>query len=160
MKTPLPLLLLSASLCAQPAVERRLRTDLKVLAGPEAKGRGNGHPELDRAAAYLASRYRTLGIPTRLQRYPFVARITREHGRIQVARGESAPLNLTWGRDVEAYGFSADAALPERALAFVGYGIQIADYDDFAGVDLKKRVAVWIASATPPTWGRGRWRLS
>lgn len=129
-------------------VEARLRRDVAFLAAPGLKGRGNGYPELERAAARVAGELRALGLRTTVQRFPFVARIVRVRAGAQLARGEDIS-TLAWGKDIEAYGFSADGEFRNKPLAFVGYGLQVpGGYDDLAGIDLKDHVAV-IARTVP-----------
>lgn len=129
-------------------VEARLRRDVTFLASPELKGRGNGYPELEQAAARVAGELRALGLRTTLQRFPFLARVTRRQASAQLARGEDV-FSLAWGKDIEAYGFSADGAFRNKPLAFVGFGLQVpGGYDDLAGIDLKDHVAV-IARTVP-----------
>ncbi len=129
-------------------VEARLRRDVEYLASPGLKGRGNGYPELDRAAARVAGELKALGLRATVQRFPFVARVVRVKAGAQLAKGEDFH-PLVWGKDVEAYGFSSDAGFSNKPLAFVGYGLQVpGGYDDLAGIDLKDHVAV-IARTVP-----------
>jgi hypothetical protein len=145
---------LAATLMAQApsapeaAAAARMRRDVAFLASPELKGRGNGYPELDRAAAHVLKAWKELGLKAEVQRFPFIARIVRERQEAVLAGGAGAR-PLAWGRDIEALGLSGDADLPATPLAFLGYGVQIpGGYDDLAGVELKGRVAV-IARRVP-----------
>lgn len=152
--SPLFLPALAAMLSAQPApdapgrVAARMRRDVAYLASPGLKGRGNGDPGLDLAAARVAGEFRALGLATTVQRFPFVARVIRVKAAAQLAKGEDVR-TLAWGKDIEALGFSADADFRNKPLAFVGYGLQVpGGYDDLAGIDLKDHVAV-IARTVP-----------
>jgi hypothetical protein len=130
------------------ATEARLRHQIEYLASPALKGRGNGYPELERAAQRLVSELKTLGLHPQVQHFPFVARVTRESQAATLGHGEDLH-PLVWGRDIEAVGLSGDADFRNRALAFLGYGVQIpGGYDDLAGIELKGRVAV-IARTVP-----------
>ncbi len=130
------------------AAEIRLRRDVSFLASPELKGRGNGYPELDLAARRIQDELKALGLKTQIQRFPFIAKIVREHQEAALIHGDSAR-PLLWGKDIEALGLSGDADFRAKALAFLGYGIQIpGGYDDLAGLELKGRVAV-IARSVP-----------
>lgn len=142
---PILLSVLALAVCAETPVERRIRTDLTYLASPELKGRGNGDPELERAADFLVQTYRKLGMKVRVERYPFVKGVERLQGVARLGKGDDAGTVLRWGRDIEAYGFSADAEFQHRALAFVGYGLALAEHDDLSGIDLKRKVAVILA---------------
>jgi hypothetical protein len=129
-------------------VEARLRREVTFLASPAMQGRGNGYRELDRAAAQIAGELRAMGLKPRIQRFPFVARIEREEAGATLSKGDIGQA-LVWGKDVEALGFSADTDFQNKALAFVGFGLQVpGGYDDFAGIELKDRVAV-IARTVP-----------
>ncbi len=124
------------------ATEQRLRRDVTFLASPELKGRGNGYPELDQAARRIEGELKALGLKTQIQRFPFIAKVVRERQEASLLQGDS-PRALVWGRDVEALGLSGDATFRNKALAFLGYGVQIpGGYDDLAGIELKDRVAV------------------
>jgi hypothetical protein len=133
---------------AESAVEMRLRREVTFLASPELKGRGNGYPELEMAARRIEGELKALGLKTQIQRFPFIARVTRERQEASLIQGDS-PRPLVWGKDIEALGLSGDADFHTKALAFLGYGIQIpGGYDDLAGIELKGRVAV-IARSVP-----------
>lgn len=127
---------------ADAATEKRLRRDVTFLASPELKGRGNGYPELDQAARRIEGEFKALGLKTQIQRFPFIAKVVREQQEASLLQGDS-PRSLVWGKDLEALGLSGDASFRNKALAFLGYGVQIpGGYDDLAGIDLKDRVAV------------------
>lgn len=129
-------------------VEVRLRRDVEFLASPALKGRGNGYPELDQAAARLVAEWKALGLKAQIQRFPFIAKVVREDQGALLSHGEEGR-TLVWGRDIEALGFSGDADFRQKPLAFLGYGVRIpGGYDDTAGIEVKGRVAV-IARTLP-----------
>ena len=133
---------------ADAAAAARLRKDVAFLAAPELKGRGNGYPELDRAAKRIQGELKALGLKTQIQRFPFIAKVTRERQEAVLTLGDM-PRALVWGKDIEALGWSGDGEFRSKALAFVGYGVQVAGgYDDLAGIELKDRVAL-IARTVP-----------
>ncbi len=140
--------LLALTLVAQTPSEIRMQKDLKYLAGPELKGRGNGDPGLEKAAAYLEKAYKDLGLKTTLQHFGFVREVVRKSGLARLGQGEGEPTPLVWGRDVEAVGWSADARLTKGPLVFLGFGLGLPDHDDRAGLDLKDKVAL-IARQVP-----------
>lgn len=132
---------LAFTLCAETPAER-IRADLTYLASPELKGRGNGEPELDKAADYLVAAYRQMGLKASVQRFPYLKGVERLRGVATLGRGDQPGAMLAWGKDVEAYGFSADGDLRNRALAFVGFGMKTPAHDDLSGIDLNGKVAV------------------
>jgi len=135
---------IAVTLGAQAPLEKRFEEDLAFLAGPALKGRGNGYPELDQAAQFLVRGYEALGLKATVQRFSFVDRIARTTGHATL--GKDIP--LVWGKDVEAAGFSADAAFVDKPLVFGGYGLKAMGYDDLEGLELKGKV-VLIARRVP-----------
>jgi hypothetical protein len=127
--------LLTLVLAAESPAERRMRADTTFLAEPRMEGRGNGSPRLDEAAAFVARRYRKLGLRPVVQRYPFMARVLRV---TQDAALAGRP--LAWGTDVEAVCYSADAALQGATLTFVGCGLKGSANDDVREVQGKVAV--------------------
>jgi Zn-dependent M28 family amino/carboxypeptidase len=143
-----PLQSLVAPAQEEAAALGRFRDHIAYLASPALKGRGNGYPELEQAAQRVVAELQALGLKPQVQRFPFIARVTRTHQAAILGLGEERH-PLVWGRDIEALGLSGDAAFHNKALAFLGYGVQIpGGYDDFAGMELKDRVAV-IARSVP-----------
>lgn len=127
---------LALSLAAQ-TPEARLGKDLAFLASPDLKGRGNGTPELRKAADFVARRHRTLGLKPMTTTFPFPAKV--EVTEVRAAFGEKA---WTPGRDIQPLGASGDGTLEGKALVFLGYGVKVGAYDEFKGLDLHGRVAV------------------
>ena len=128
--------LLALSLAAQ-SPEARLGKDLAFLTSESLKGRGNGTPELLRAAEFVTRRHRALGLRPTLTTFPFPAAV--EVLEAQAAFGSEA---WTLGRDVQPLGLSGNGTLEGRALTFLGYGVKVGAYDEFKGLDLHDRVAV------------------
>jgi hypothetical protein len=125
-------------------VAARLQREVEYLASPALKGRGNGYPELEQAAAHLVREWKALGLKAQVQHFPFVAKVIREEQGALLTHGEEAR-PLVWGRDIEAMGYSNDAEFRQKALAFLGYGVRIpGGYDDLAGVEVKDRVVIIV----------------
>src|SRR5512133_3459396 len=125
-------------------VAARLQREVEFLASPALKGRGNGYPELEQAAAHLVREWKALGLKAQVQHFPFVAKVLREEQGALLTHGEEAR-PLVWGRDIEAMGYSSDAEFRQKALAFLGYGVRIpGGYDDLAGVEVKDRVVIIV----------------
>lgn len=155
--TPLALvaaLAAAGSACAAdlPATERWW-AHVKVLADDNMEGRLAGTPGYDRAAAYVAGRFAALGLKPAgsegyLQPVAFaVQRIFPDKSSVTLVKdGVAAPLVL--GEDLV---LSARVAQPtgvaEAPLVFIGYGLHMpeAGHDDFAGVDLRGKVAVVLS---------------
>ena len=52
----------AASIAAPEILSNRLIEHIKVLSSDEMKGRGNGGPELDRAADYIRNQFKAAGL--------------------------------------------------------------------------------------------------
>jgi Zn-dependent M28 family amino/carboxypeptidase len=127
---------------------------VKVLAADGMEGRETGSAALKSAEAYLVEQLQADGLqPAGAD--GFYQSIQFESRQI-VESGSS--LALVKGRQVEPLSFSEDAFFSTRVdlapsveapLVFAGYGLSIPEknYDDFAGQDLKGKVAVIISGA-------------
>lgn len=153
----LPLLALAA--CASvppPTAEQRAERwwqDVAALADDGMEGRLTGTPGYARAADYVVARAKELGLEPAgtdgfLQPIAFEEQFV-DHARSSatlVAGGREAKLDLPGDIIVGRGG----GRVPERIdapLVFVGYGLHIpeAGHDDFAGVDLKGKIAVVVS---------------
>ncbi|MGD0870055.1 MAG: M28 family peptidase [Bryobacteraceae bacterium] len=117
--------------------------DVKFLASPELKGRATGSPELEKAAAFIAGKFREFGLKpvaghAFLQAFPVTtdARLGkqnhfdfREDGRVTTLRCPD---------DFVPFNYSSTAKL-SGPVVFAGYGITAPEYhyDDYAGLDVK-----------------------
>jgi Zn-dependent M28 family amino/carboxypeptidase len=127
---------------------------VKVLASDDMEGRETGSEGLRKAAAYIVEQLKNDGLQPAgndgfYQPVKFVSRQIDESGSslALVRNGKEEPLVL--GEDA-MFSTRVDLA-PEvdAQLVFVGYGIRVPekDYDDFAGLDLKGKVAVMISGS-------------
>ena len=119
---------------------------VKYLASDELKGRGNGTPELDQAADYIAQHFRQFGLKpagdggTYLQH--FMMTVGAELGpknSLTFGSGKA----LTVKQDFVPFSFSESVTL-QAPLAFVGYGITAPEYryDDYTGIDVKGEIVL------------------
>lgn len=150
-------LLASGSAAAAPVADspaaERWWGHVKVLADDRMEGRLAGAPGYDRAAAYVAERFAAAGLKPAgtngyLQPVPLVLqRILPDRSSVTLIRdGAAAPLVL--GEDLTITARLAQpASLPDAPLVFIGYGLHMpeAGHDDFAGVDLRGKVAVVLS---------------
>jgi hypothetical protein len=119
---------------------------VKYLAGDELKGRGNGTPELNQAADYIADQFRKAGLELLRGSYfqPFTATTGAELGPgNRLARVAPPAQSYRLREDFIPLTFSASGE-QTAALAFVGYGITAPEYnyDDYQGVDVQGRIAL------------------
>ena len=128
---------------------------VKVLADDNMEGRETGSPGLQRAEAYVVDQLKASGVEPAgengyYQKVKLVSRAIDEKSSSMalVKDGKAEPLIL--GEDA-FFSTRVDLAPSvEAPLVFVGYGLKIPEqnYDDFAGLDLKGKIAV-IFSGIP-----------
>lgn len=131
------------------------------LSSPEFEGRGTAQPGGDRAAQYLADRFKTLGLQP-----------AGENGTyLQPIKFKSAEVlketNLTLGDATLKHGsdyvvlppYSASETNVKSDLVFVGYGVVSEELkrDDLAGLDLKGKIVV-LLNGQPTGVDPGAWR--
>ncbi len=139
------------ALTAAPAAE--LRPDdyigyVRYLASPELKGRGDGSPELEKAARYIEHQFRSFGLkppPGQRSYQPFKittkARLGR-HNRFEfTAGGTKGSLRLI--DDYLPFNFSSSGDF-SAPVVFAGYGITAPEYhyDDYAGIDVRGKFVI------------------
>ena len=115
------------------------------LARDEMKGRGDGSPELDQAADYIASQFRTFGLKGAGNDHTYFQNFELTTGanfgsknQLQLS-GE----NLRINEDFVPIAFSNTAEF-EGPVVFAGYGITAAElhYDDYQGINANAKVVV------------------
>jgi len=127
---------------------------VEVLAADDMEGRGIGAPGLERAQAYVVDQLKKAGL-TPAGVNGFFQPVSIEQRRILdctaalVRDGRVAPLTL--GEDAACTTFVDNAPSVEAPLVFLGYGLKVpeAGYDEFAGLDLKGKIAVTIPGSPP-----------
>ncbi len=138
---PLITLALVAPLPGQTPAEIRLRRDVAFLASPKLQGRGNGSPELQKAAEFIVKREKALGLKPKVQTFPFPASLVVETAKADFIQGDDRQ-PWTRGKDFEPLGLSGDSTARVKPLTFLGYGVKTQGYDEFQGLELKGRMAV------------------
>ncbi len=128
-------------------------TDVSTLAAEDMEGRLTGTPGYQRAADHVVSQLQAIGLePAGTE--GFFQPVAFEEQYVDAAGSRAA---LVAGGRETALSIPGDIIIgrgdgrrPERIeapLVFVGYGLHIpeAGHDDFAGIDLKGRIAVVIS---------------
>lgn len=138
----------------------RLSESVKYLASDELEGRGVGTEGLNKAADYLAQQFAALGLKvdsfngTPFQSFEINTSSElgpKEQNRLTLAgppvAGGSEPRiwALELGKDFNPLAAGGSHAF-DAPLVFAGYGItaQDLDYDDYAAIDAKGKVAIII----------------
>jgi Zn-dependent M28 family amino/carboxypeptidase len=145
----------SIGLCA--AAQQRtfdgktLWSHVEILAADDMEGRAPGSTGLNRAEAYVVNQLKKIGLtPAGVNGYYQPVKLLRR----TVAESDSNAALLRDGKP-EPLVLGEDAFFPndvdhthqvEAPLVFLGYGLQIPErhYDDFAGLDLKGKIAVTV----------------
>jgi Zn-dependent M28 family amino/carboxypeptidase len=168
--TLLPLLCLCATLAAcqrapgpevvtvqqNAAAAQRIRADVRHLADDTLQGRLTGTRGFDQAAEYVAQRFAAIGLQPAGERggwYQTVPllRATRELDGARFAIVRDGKRNELRVREqfLPGLGYAAADAAIEAPAVFVGHGVSAPElhYDDFAGLDLRGRIAVLFSGA-------------
>ncbi len=133
----LALLLATAAFGQQSSVQK----DVYTLAADDMEGRGLGTKGIEKAASYLEGRMKAIGLEPVFgtsYRQPFPV-------KTGVSAGTNNKLGDVPPGDWTPLGFSSAGAF-DGPIAFVGYGISAPplNYDDYAGIDLKGKVALML----------------
>jgi hypothetical protein len=145
----------SASAADEPA-RKGWWEHIRVLADDGLSGRETGSAGHRAAAEYVADQFRRAGLAPAgdsgfFQTVELESKeIDEPHSSLRLIRANQTE-TLELGRDA-IIGLRGDPApRVEAGLVFAGYGLSIpeAKYDDFAGLDLKGKVVVYLAGAPP-----------
>jgi Zn-dependent M28 family amino/carboxypeptidase len=137
--------------CATATIDPNIYLDdVKFLASKEMKGRATGSPELEKAGAFIAGKFRDFGLkPADGKSYYQAFTVTTnahlgKTNRFQFTEnGRSAVLRFP--EDFLPFNFSSGGKL-SASVVFVGYGITAPEYnyDDYAGIDVKGKIVVML----------------
>jgi hypothetical protein len=133
----------------------RILAHVKQLSSDELGGRGNGTPGLERAADYIASRFRDARLQpggeagTYFQPFPITIAPSADNRRALVIKGPSGDTRFALGtqyhplfvRDADQSTGGADERL---GLIFAGYGISAPGlgYDDYQDIDVAGKAVI------------------
>jgi len=129
---------------------------VQFLADDKLEGRNVGTPGFDKAVEYVEGQFRAIGLkpagtsgfrqPVKLESRLLVP----DESHLALVRdGKEEPLVL--GQDASLSARGELNGSTEAPMVFIGYGMSIPDagWDDFAGLDLHGKVAVYV-NAFPP----------
>src|SRR6266446_10272535 len=129
---------------AELSADRYLK-DVTYLASDELKGRGDGSPELDRAADYIAEQFRLAGLSPAGDANTYFQGFDITTGAVLGAKNEFSvgDAKLRMNDDFVPINFSSTAEV-EGPLVFAGYGITAPEYkyDDYSGIDATNKIVV------------------
>jgi len=122
--------------------------DIKFLASPNLKGRGTGTPELEKAAAFIAAKFRSFGLqPIDGKSYYQAFSVTTKarlgpDNRLSYKVGATR-VKLAVSGDFMPFNFSAREKMT-GPVVFAGYGITAPEYnyDDYKGIDVAGKIVL------------------
>ena len=139
----------------------------KTLASDAFQGRAPGTPGEAKTVAYLVDQFRALGLRPGgenggwLQQVPLVHNVADAPTRLEVRVGGST-VPLLVGRDINPQTIRPipRVTISDAPMVFVGYGVSAPerDWDDFKGVDLHGKVAIFLVNDPDFEAGSGRAR--
>jgi len=128
---------------------------VQVLADDNMEGRETGSPGLRKAEAYVVDQLTKAGLQPAgsngfYQPVQFIQREIDESRSSAALVRDGKPEPLTLGEDA-FFSTRIDLAAEEitAPLVFIGYGLQVPEkgFDDFAGQDLKGKIAVFLSGS-------------
>ncbi|MEP6594880.1 MAG: M28 family peptidase [Ginsengibacter sp.] len=145
----LPVILLAQIDDAQKYAATITRDDLKkhltIIAGADMEGRETGTPGQRKAAAYIESQFRLLGLqtPSGLNGYQQTFSIYKDtliNTSLKIGKK-----NYVFGKDFILIPSSAQTGvIKSKQIIFVGYGIADSNYNDYAGKDVTGKIVVFF----------------
>ncbi|WP_240914010.1 M28 family metallopeptidase [Microbulbifer sp. SH-1] len=135
----------------------RMKQDVEFLSADALAGRQTGSAGYQQAADYVAARFKTLGLQSitgddYFQPVPFREASWAGERASLVLHGRDGDVRLKLGEDfIAGPPTTAEQTAVSGELVFVGYGIEAPEFglDDYAGLDLKGKIAV-ILDGRPP----------
>ncbi|MDR6127877.1 Zn-dependent M28 family amino/carboxypeptidase [Sphingomonas sp. SORGH_AS802] len=145
-----PLLTGAAPAAPSPVSPDRLSADVRTLASESFQGRAPGTPGESKTIDWLVAQFKAMGLQPGgrdgqwTQAVPLI--------RTRIGDGPVSANGTAWtqGRDVYLSSVRPDSreTVKDAPLVFVGYGVSAPEqnWDDFKGVDLKGKVAVFLVN--------------
>ncbi|MFH1175925.1 MAG: M20/M25/M40 family metallo-hydrolase, partial [Acidobacteriota bacterium] len=133
----------------QTDVVSRLSYDVHFLAADALEGRFSGSPGAAVAAAFIAERFRALGLAPSgesagfFQGFSFISAVCPGPGNRLRLELPAGPREASMEGDFQPLAFSASGEA-EGEVVFAGFGIRAKElaYDDYAGLDVKGKVVL------------------
>jgi Zn-dependent M28 family amino/carboxypeptidase len=137
----------------------KIRAHVRFLSLDLLEGRGPGTRGAELAAEYIATQFALNGLEpagdkgSYFQKVPLIAVHTVEDKtRFAFVPASGQPVDLTYGSQIVSKDETGQATADfDAPIVFVGYGIHAPEYnwDDYAGVDLKGKIALVIVNEPP-----------
>jgi hypothetical protein len=135
----------SATLQLSELSPERYLQHVSFLASEDLKGRGNGTPELERAAEYIARQLRAYGLRPAGDNGTYFQKFEITVGAEITSRNSLRVGNTSKQRDRDFVTMPiSSSGTYEGPVVFAGYGItsEALNWDDYAGVDVKDKAVL------------------
>ncbi len=136
--------------------EQRIADDVNYLADDKLEGRETGTRGYDLAAEYAAKRFREIGLQpagdngTYFQNVPLLKATREAEGAALTVKRNGRDIALRFREQfLPALNFNAAEHAIEAPAVFVGQGVHAPElnHDDFAGLDVRGKIAVLFSGA-------------
>ncbi|MGF7171225.1 Zn-dependent M28 family amino/carboxypeptidase [Sphingobium xanthum] len=160
----LSLLLVASGPAASKTDPAALSADVKTLASDPFEGRGPGTAGETKTVDWLVKRLTAMGLEPGGEDGSFIQKVPMVRTRIAGGAMAFGDMPVTQGQTISVTTVRPDATIAVDApMVFVGYGVEApeAGWDDYKGVDLKGKVAVFLINdpdfeATATDGARGK----
>ncbi len=137
----------------------KIRAHVRFLSLDLLEGRGPGTRGAELGAEYIATQFALAGLKPAgengsfFQPVPlFAVHTDEDKTRFALVPAKGEPVDLAYGTQIVAKDETGQASAEiDAPIVFVGYGIHAPEYnwDDYAGVDLKGKIALVIVNEPP-----------
>jgi Zn-dependent M28 family amino/carboxypeptidase len=149
----------AARAAAESIDPEKIRAHVRFLSLDLLEGRGPGTRGAEIAAEYIATQFALAGVEpagdsgTYFQSVPlFAVHTDEDKTRFALVPANGQPVDLTYGSEIVSKDQTGQSTADiDAPIVFVGYGIHAPEYDwdDYAGVDVKGKVALAIVNEPP-----------
>jgi Zn-dependent M28 family amino/carboxypeptidase len=149
----------SAKAAAASIDPEKIRAHVRFLSLDLLEGRGPGTRGAELGAEYIATQFALAGLKPSgdngsfFQPVPlFAVHTDEDKTRFAFVPAKGEPVDLAYGTQIVAKDETGQASADiDSPIVFVGYGIHAPEYnwDDYAGVDLKGKIALVIVNEPP-----------
>ena len=136
---------------AESITRTELKSQLSIIASSEMEGRETGTEGQRKAAAYIASQFKEIGLksPKSLQNYQQVYSLLKD--TLIPKSFRIGKRKYTYGTDyIVTPGTDENSSFNARDIIFAGYGIDDLNYEDYLGKDVEGKLVV-IFTGEPKT---------
>ena len=123
----------------------RYMQHVSFLASDDLKGRGNGSPELERAAEYIAAQFRSYGLQAAGENGTYFQKFDITTGAEFGSKNtlQVSGVSKEKGKDFVTMPVSSSGSY-EGPVVFAGYGMtsESLKWDDYAGIDVKGKAVL------------------